>query len=78
MLAALRIELGRLHNRFPYHPKLQAELVAISADLNTAKVDNPNLTKIAADWKTLEPNLRQAYDRSLYEAGTIDGWVATK
>ena len=78
MLAALRIELGRLHNRFPHHPKLRSRLVSMSADLNPVKIDNPDLTKIAADWKTLEPSLRQAYETSLFDTSAIQEWLDTK
>jgi len=78
MLAALRIELGRLHNRFPHTPKLREKLVAMSADLNTVKVENPNLAQIATDWEILEPNLRQAYEHSLYNTATIREWIETR
>jgi len=78
MLAALRVELGRLHNRFPNHPKLQAKLIAISADLNSVKVENPDLSKIAKDWDSLEPRLRKAYESSLFNASAIQNWLETK
>jgi len=78
MLAALRIELGRLHNRFPHHTELRAQLVAMSADLNSVKVENPDLKQVAADWDTLKPKLRQAFDSSLYNVSTIQNWMAAK
>jgi len=78
MLAALRIELGRLHNRFPNHPELRARLIAMSADINTVKVSTPNLTKVAADWKALEPSLREAYEGSLFEDRSIQNWIASR
>jgi len=78
MLAALRIELGRLHNRFPNHPKLRAQLVAMSANLNTVKVENPDIVKLAADWDALEPDLRQAYAGSLFDETAIQNWIASR
>jgi len=78
MLAALRIELGRLHNRFPNHPKLRKQLIALSANLNTVKIENPDLSQLAADWKALEPNLRKAYEGSLYNVSAIQKWIAAR
>jgi len=78
MLAALRIELGRLHSRYPNHPKLRDRLIVMSADLNTVKVENPDLSKLAADWKILEPSLRQAYEGSLFDVGAIQTWLAAR
>jgi len=78
MLAALRIELGRLHTRYPNEPKLRKQLVAMSADLNTVKVENPNLSRIAADWRVLEPSLREAYKGSLFNNSAIQEWIANR
>ena len=78
MLAALRIELGRLHNRFPNHSDLRAQLVTMSANLNIVKVENPDLSKIASDWTMLEPELRQAYAGSLFDDRAIEKWIAAK
>jgi len=78
VLAALRVELGRLHDRFPNHPKLRARLIALSADLNTAKVETPNIENAIADWEVLEGNLQQAYEGSLFEANAIEEWLGTR
>jgi len=69
---------GRLHNRFPNHPKLRAQLVAMSANLNTVKVENPDIVKLAADWDALEPDLRQAYAGSLFDETAIQNWIASR
>lgn len=78
MLAALRIELGRVHARFPNHPALQADLAAISAALKTAKNTQEGFDHAAAKWQTLKPELSSAYDTSLFHPGTIQTWVDTR
>lgn len=78
MLAALRVELGRLHDRFPNHPKLRARLITLSADLNSAKVETPNIEKAIVDWEVLEGNLQQAYESSLFDLDAIEKWIGTR
>ena len=78
MLAALRVELGRLHDRFPNHPNLRDRLITLSADLNSAKVDTPNIEKAVADWEALDVDLQQAYEASLFEVNAIEKWLETR
>jgi len=74
MTAALRIELGRLHDRFPNDPKLQAELVAISSAMRGAV----GLAPMQDDWAGLKDRLLQAYDRSLFNPDIIRDWDAAR
>jgi len=74
MTAALRIELGHLHDRFPNDPKLQAELVAISSAMRGAI----RLAPMRDDWVNLKDRLAGAYKRSLFNPDIIRDWEAAR
>ena len=76
MMAALRVELGRLHDRLPNHPKLQASLASISQKLNTVKHEEPSLGPALSEWRDLQTNLASSYERSLFNKSAIEKWLA--
>ena len=76
MAAALRQDIGRLHERFPYQENLQNTLVAISQDLN-AKGGTINLQSIeegSKKWDAIREELSQYYDNSLFNPVSIRKW----
>ena len=75
MMAALRVELGRLHDRLPNHSKLRAALVSISQKLNPAKQAQPSLSPALSEWQRLEKNLAKSYERSLFNTSAIETWL---
>ncbi len=79
MSAALRIELGRLHDRFPNDPALQSELVAISTSIRGIDRDvSDTLGGAQAQWAALNPRLTKAYKRSLFYPKIIVEWEAAR
>ena len=78
MMAALRIEIGRLHDRLPYHPKLRASLVSMSQKLNTFKQDQLAFSSAISDWRNLQSDLAQTYETSLFNKRTIETWVSER
>ena len=76
MMAALRVELGRLHDRLPNHPKLRASLVSISQKLNTVKQAEPSIGPALSEWQRLEIGLAASYERSLFNKSAIEKWLA--
>lgn len=78
MMGALRIELGRLHDRLPYSPKVQASLVSISQKLNTAKHTEPPLGAATYEWEALQSELQPAFENSLFNKGAIEAWLAER
>lgn len=79
MTAALRIELGRLHDRFPNHPKLQEALVGISTSMRAVALDETvSLSSISDKWHDLSGQLGQAYERSLFHPRVILEWEAAR
>ncbi len=77
MTAALRVELGRLHDRFPNNPKLQAELTALSRMLRGDDAP-PAVTAAAKNWTGLKARLASAYDKSLFNPLIIRRWEAAR
>ena len=80
MTAALRQDIGRLHDRFPYENKLQNTLADISQDLN-AKGENINLQAMeqgSKKWNAIRKNLDQYYDDSLFNPAAIRKWNETR
>ena len=80
MAAALRQDIGRLHDRFPYENKLQNTLTDISQDLN-AKGESINLQAIeegSKKWNAVRKNLDQYYDDSLFNPAAIRKWDAAR
>ena len=75
-MAALRVELGRLHDRLPNHPKLRASLVSISQKLNTVKQAEPSVDPALSEWQRLEIDLAASYERSLFNKSAIEKWLA--
>ena len=75
MMAALRVELGRLHDRLPNHSKLRAALVSISQKLNPAEQAQPSLSPALSEWQRLEKNLAKSYERSLFNTSAIETWL---
>ena len=76
MAAALRQDIGRLYERFPYEEKLQNSLAAISQNLN-AKGGTINLQSIeegSKKWNTVRNKLSQYYTDSLFNPATIRKW----
>ena len=76
MAAALRQDIGRLHERFPYQENLQNTLVAISQDLN-AKGGTINLQSIeegSKKWDAIREELSQYYANSLFNPVSIRKW----
>ena len=76
MMAALRVELGRLHDRLPNHPKIRASLVSISQKLNTVKQADPSIGPAFSEWQRLESGLAASYERSLFNKSAIEKWLA--
>ena len=76
MMAAMRVELGRLHDRLPNHPKIRASLVSISQKLNPAKKAEPSLAVALSEWRDLQSDLSASYDRSLFNKTAIEKWLA--
>lgn len=76
MVAALRIELGRLHVRFPNDKALQDDLEKLSQNLRGAQL--PALNSAHQDWAGLRVNLSSAYKRSLFNPAIIRDWEAAR
>ena len=72
MAAALRVELGRLHDRFPNDSDLKSDLVSVSQSMRGA--DYEKFTSIRAAWDGLAPKLEDAYNRSLFDPKIIRDW----
>ena len=80
MAAALRQDIGRLYERFPYQEKLQNKLAAISQDLN-AKGGTINLQSIeegSKKWDAIRGDLSQYYADSLFNPTVIRKWDAAR
>lgn len=77
LTAALRIELGRLHSRFPYTQDVQTGLAAISQSLNSrgADITEPQIIEAAAQWQALAPKIMNYYETSLFHPETIEKWA---
>ena len=78
MIAALRVELGRLYNRFPRDSALKTELANLSQFLKTASQDKEALKTVSDQWARLEDDLRAAYPRSLYHPQIIQDWTEAR
>ena len=79
MTAALRVELGRLHDRFPNNPDIQGELVAISASMREGDQAVSEIIMPAANqWTVLSPRLGSAYEKSLFNPVIIREWEAAR
>ena len=76
MVAALRVELGRLHIRFPNDQPLQDDLEALSQTLRGMSV--AELKTAHQDWAGLTPKLSAAYKRSLFNPIIISEWEAAR
>lgn len=78
MTAALRIELGRLHIRFPNNPDMQTALVEISQSLRSLSNEPSALETVNGRWVDIAPKLEAAYDVSLFHPETIREWEAVR
>ena len=78
MVAALRVELGRLHNRFPNHSGLQEKLAVMSQSLRGASMETGETKALYGEWPELEAALTAAYPRSLYHPHIIQEWAAAR
>lgn len=78
MIAALRIDLGRLHDRLPNHPNLQASLVSMSQKLNTFRHEQSQFDAAALEWRDIQNPLSQAYEASLFNPSAISKWQAER
>ena len=75
MVAALRVELGRIHSRFPNHSTLQDELAGLSQSLRAMTAQSGRIEAAHHQWSELAPQLIAAYPRSLYHPQTIENWA---
>ncbi|MEP6342218.1 MAG: hypothetical protein ABJ275_02800 [Maricaulaceae bacterium] len=75
MVAALRVELGRLHNRFPNHSGLQEKLSTMSQSLRGVNMETGDIKALYSEWPELEADLMAAYPRSLYQPQIIQEWA---
>lgn len=76
MVAALRIEIGRLHARFPNDKALQTKLANMSRMIKPAA---PELLAAAqARWAPLSQEFKAAYKRSLFSPDIILEWAAAR
>lgn len=78
MTAALRIELGRLHIRFPNHPELQEELISLSQSLRSVGSETHSFENAYSAWVDLAPQLEPAYEGSLFHPDTIRAWEVVR
>lgn len=78
MTAALRIELGRLHIRFPNHPQLQEELASLSQSLRSLGSEPRSFEDAYSAWVDLARQLEPAYEGSLFHPDTIRAWEAAR
>jgi len=76
MVAALRQEIGRLHERFPDQTSLQNELASISQTLNAkgGDISLESIQSAATQWEMTHGRLPEYYARSLFNPVAIKKW----
>jgi len=76
MVAALRQEIGRLHERFPDQTSLQNELASISQTLNAkgGDISLESIQSAATQWEVTQGQLPGYYARSLFNPVAIKKW----
>lgn len=77
LAAALRVELGRLHTRFPYSTQVQSPLAEISKSLNSrgGDISRDQIMTAAQLWAQLRPEIAKYFDKSLFSPTTIEDWA---
>ena len=74
---ALRVELGRLHTRFPNTKSVQSGLASISQHLNSrgGDISQDQISLAAQKWSALAPDIANFYEDSLFNPAAIARWA---